>query len=489
LALTLTFVPGIFCAVTVGTSYGAYLEFENWQRKKAASVASSTHETLVVDYDGRVVVALRDSRGNSVRYLDANRMPISLNNENARWLMGSHLFRSLRTWSPWNGRREYPIEPLNQAVKSERWFFVCDRQAGRAVFEGYDAVTHRLLGFIGPDGFEAGPRDQSKGFPVNGPVNGPIPWGTNQILWTHETSDYRDQEYGLAGVHFDSHEPLRAGQWVLRSDEQLFLVDLAVRSVTDLLPGMHVLSVAQASRVVRTDPDRAPAAAGVERQVEYQKWLAIRTADRVVLINPNAGLREEYVLPREWNERDFEIHFPSDGTAVLKSHFTPRVFHDLSPGIREYETDVVTISRTGEVSRQARFSLQYSFNPNWAPGERIVYCLTTLAIPGPLPSALVAGVVLPQLDSRVFQKQFSDRVVVSLGHAWPVLAFVTLMAAGLTWLADRHLRAYREPRSYGWLAFVFLLGLPGYVAWYCHRRWPIRHPVPPPQKTGTEIFA
>jgi hypothetical protein len=66
---------------------------------------------------------------------------------------------------------------------------------------------------------------------------------------------------------------------------------------------------------------------------------------------------------------------------------------------------------------------------------------------------------------------------------------VTLLAIGLAWLSDRHLRAFREPRSYVWLTFVFLMGLPGYVAWYCHRRWPVRRPAPPPEKTGAEIIA
>jgi hypothetical protein len=118
-----------------------------------------------------------------------------------------------------------------------------------------------------------------------------------------------------------------------------------------------------------------------------------------------------------------------------------------------------------------------------------MYWLPTLAIPGPLPSALIAGGAIPGLDSYVNQTRYSDRAAVSLRQTWPVLAFVTLLAAGLTWRADRYLRACREPRSYVWLTFVFLLGLPGYVAWYCHRRWPVRNPVAPPEKTGTEIFA
>ena len=224
--------------------------------------------------------------------------------------------------------------------------------------------------------------------------------------------------------------------------------------------------------------------------LEYKDWVAACTADRVVLINPNARRREEYVLPADWNGRDFMLYLPSDGTAVLTSNGTGGGYRDIRPGIREYEQEVVTITPAGEIARQARFTLQVSFNPTAQPSERSVYWLSTLAVPGPLPSALIAGGAIPWLDDAyVNQTRFSDRAVVSLGQTWPVLAFVTLMATGLTWRVDRQLRAVREPRSYVWLAFVFLLGLPGYVAWLCHRRWPVRHPVPPPEKTGTEIFA
>jgi hypothetical protein len=232
-----------------------------------------------------------------------------------------------------------------------------------------------------------------------------------------------------------------------------------------------------------------PAAEGAERHCEYQKGLAIRAADRIVLINPDAGRREEYLLPPEWNERDFMLYLPSDGTAVLSFHHYPDTHRDIRSGIYEQEVEVAAISPAGEIVRQTRFKTQLTFNPAALPSAWTTYWLPTLAIPGPLPSALIAGGALPWLHGYINQSPFADRRNESLGLTWPVLVFVTLLAAGLTWLADRHMRAVREPRSFVWLAFVFLLGLPGYVAWYCHRRWPVRDPVPLPEPTGTEIFA
>jgi hypothetical protein len=273
----------------------------------------------------------------------------------------------------------------------------------------------------------------------------------------------------------------------------LFVVDLVARSVAELLPGTPVRSMATAVRIVPASSDRGlPVAAGGARQDEYQNWLAVRTDDKVILINPSTQKREEFDLPPEWRERQFQLYLPTDGTAVLTDHGAAGSVRDLQPGLREYDVELISITPTGEIARQRRFALQVSYrsaNPPPKPGELTLQWLPTLAVPGPLPSALIAGGALPWLDAYINQKPFTDRVAVSLGQTWPVLVFVMLLAAGLAWRVDRRLRECREPRSYVWLAFVLLLGLPGYVAWHCHRRWPVRHPVAPPEQTGTEIFA
>jgi len=246
--------------------------------------------------------------------------------------------------------------------------------------------------------------------------------------------------------------------------------------------------MATVTRIVAKSPGRAePAAARGERQFEYQNWLAARTADKLVLLHPDAGRREEYILPPEWNERDFLLYLPSDGTIVLMSAFAGDQVRDVQPGIRAYDQEVASITPAGVIARQDRFTLQSSYG-RALPSERTMYWLPTLAVPGPLPSVFIAAGAIPWLDAYIHQTRFSDRAAVSLGQTWPVLACVTLLAIWLTWRADRHLRACREPRSFIWLSFVFLLGLPGYVAWYCHRRWPVRNPVAPPVKTGTEII-
>lgn len=485
LASMLTFVPAILCAVTVASGYAAYLEFKDWQWRRANATGNSTYETLVVDSQGRVAVAVHESRSKSVRYLDERRRPLAVD-EIETWLEGRWLFREPQPVHPLQRPQDFPAVSLGSPVKDEDWYFVRDGGPDRrAVFEAYDTVTHKRIGFIGVDGFKAGPRDESMAFPIKSPMR----WGVEQILFSR--SDF-ESHMRSRGVRGDSGDVLRVGQSVLLSDERLFVVDLVARSATDLMPGIPVRSMAAAVRIVPVSPARAlPAQAGGAQQGEYQNWLAVRTDDNVILINPSAEKREEYLLPPEWRERQFQLYLPADGSAVLTYHAAADQVRDIQPGIREYDVDLVTITPVGEVARKMHLTLQMSYSGATPPkpGELAMHWLPTIAIPGPLPSALIAGGALPWLDAYVNQTRFTDRVAVSLGQTWPLLALVSLLAAGLAWRVDRHLRACREPRSFLWLSFVFLLGLPGYVAWYCHRRWPVRHPVAPPEKTGTEIFA
>jgi hypothetical protein len=288
-------------------------------------------------------------------------------------------------------------------------------------------------------------------------------------------------------VTFDQRSPVRGEQWVLHSGESVFLIDVIARSTHDLLPGHRVRSMAPVNRIVPIDanPDQ-PARDGAKPRWEYQIWLAVRTDDRIVLLNPEAGLREEYALPPIWGNREISLYLSSDGLALLISYVENSI-RDVRPGFRQYENDVAWISSTGELRRQTRVAIEHRVNAGQVE-EQSSLLLATLSVAGPLQSALVAGGIIPWFDSTAHGTRFADRAAVSLEGTWIGLLFVTIAAAGLAWLTDRRQRKFREPRSYMWMAFVFFLGIPGYVAYFCHRRWPVLHPAPPPSKTGTEIM-
>ena len=96
------------------------------------------------------------------------------------------------------------------------------------------------------------------------------------------------------------------------------------------------------------------------------------------------------------------------------------------------------------------------------------------------------------------------------GIAWPPLVIVLAVSAVFAWLTWRLQRKYRRPATALWATFAFLLGLPGFVAYWLEHRRPklepcsecgqivprdrdacadCRTPFPAPPPVGTEVFA
>jgi hypothetical protein len=72
----------------------------------------------------------------------------------------------------------------------------------------------------------------------------------------------------------------------------------------------------------------------------------------------------------------------------------------------------------------------------------------------------------------------NDTYAQALGQAldefWPALVIIQLLAAGLTWAVYRRQVRYPTARleTVGWMVFVFVLGLPGWIGYRFGRSWP-----------------
>ena len=82
----------------------------------------------------------------------------------------------------------------------------------------------------------------------------------------------------------------------------------------------------------------------------------------------------------------------------------------------------------------------------------------------------------------------SQRLATVLHATWPAIVFAVFGGVLAAWLLDRHRRRRRLPRSWGWLVFALLLGVPGFVGYVWHRRWPATTFALAPQPTGVEII-
>jgi hypothetical protein len=94
--------------------------------------------------------------------------------------------------------------------------------------------------------------------------------------------------------------------------------------------------------------------------------------------------------------------------------------------------------------------------------------------------------------------------------SWPGLLAVCLVGVAGAWTCYRRQRQYAASGTWLWVAFVFLGGIPGLLAYLVHRAWPARLPCdacgaaaprdrpscafcradfPLPKRRGTEVFS
>jgi hypothetical protein len=136
--------------------------------------------------------------------------------------------------------------------------------------------------------------------------------------------------------------------------------------------------------------------------------------------------------------------------------------------------------------------------------------VTLLAIALPAPAALLVSEALMAM-ANPFQ-DYAKALGTLMRLSWPGLAVVlvfSIILAAFTWRRCRAFGFAQRERA-AWAIFVLLLGLPAYVGFLFHRRWPAREVCPncqeraardrdactecgtifpAPVPIGTEIFA
>ncbi len=165
------------------------------------------------------------------------------------------------------------------------------------------------------------------------------------------------------------------------------------------------------------------------------------------------------------------------------------------------------INRKGEIQREQEVKL-LGHRPA-APRSR-AWGVSTLI---PVPVVWLVGVVLgaPLYLLQInYLTDFASAVSFVAGIAWPPLVVVLLIAVALVWLTLRLQRKYRRCGDVAWAGFVFLFGVPGFLAYLVEQRRAKLEAcrqcgeiVPrdretcaaceaefaPPSRVGTEIFA
>ena len=356
------------------------------------------------------------------------------------------------------------------------WYFLHDGlRDGRGYFVGYDSQSRRCVGFIGRDGVRPDQPPVEQWFPVDGA----------KLASRTALTSYR------FGGDSDNEEYFEQQVWLISGD-QLLGVDLQAGSVKTLMGPTELIALAWLSTASTSK------AAGEESpHVTFHPHLAVRAADRVVVFDAKGKPHAAFPLPEEFRERSFELYELDPGRALLMAD------RDLPDGTRH--EDLSWIDASGKVLRRAEVPLA------GGNGPREESVMMALAVPAPVVLAFLATVLEPLNSVEIgLEPSYSAALARSLSLWWPSLLIVTLLAALLAWHCLRRHRRYYQPASAAWFVFVLLAGVPGLVAYLCHRRWPVLekcpacgHQVPrdretcarctatfpAPEPTGCEVFA
>ena len=97
----------------------------------------------------------------------------------------------------------------------------------------------------------------------------------------------------------------------------------------------------------------------------------------------------------------------------------------------------------------------------------------TLPEPVALTIAMTAIVPTNYLQSGA-DAEYASALNRSFANLWPALLVNCLLGLGCAGVCYRRQRTYAASWTWIWMAFVFLGGIPGLLAYLAHRSWPAR---------------
>jgi hypothetical protein len=423
---------------------------------------ADTREMLFIEPDGTVLIGGFDGQKPQYQYRSLDGRPAAPESARAR-IIGA--FVSAHGDRPAQGLQDvnqdgwagcvYPF--ADNALPPTYWYFVVvdDNVNGRGYFAGYNAQTRLSAGYLARDGFTSAKPARDAQFPVDGArfryggtLFGCLGYGQPQGL----------SPGGPAEPRSDCTYP----PWIfyLHSGGRMLKIDLVGRTVGTALEADDILSIGQ---VFRTEPEGAYSHRNLQT-------LAVRHPERITHFNPIDESTEDWRIPAELRDEEFTFYRVSEQTAFVD------VSHSSDP-TRRNDHELVWFNKAGEITRREKVSLKgLQVTPNG------------LAATGPflaLPELLFWACVIPTMDAD----QPGGGSLPAFAAIWPGALFIFCTTAFAVVLTDRKQRRSGMPRSYAWLAFVLLLGMPGYVGFLVHRRWPRHAPIPPQQRSGIEVFA
>jgi hypothetical protein len=348
----------------------------------------------------------------------------------------------------WTWSRKRVQRLATAATAGENWYVVFNGNRSQHFYlQGLRVDGGEIIGYIGRDGFQ-----DTKPAEENLFLDG--------TLHLEPMLD-RTMSIGKNSLVF------------LMDDRQLLAVDLANRTVEPLMAAPILSMDALDKRTWgfnTSDPG---------------KIVAVRTRGRVHVLEWNGAILQAFLVPEELRDQSFEF-FALDDEAI---YFTRTTEKKLDGKVERTRYQVIRVTESGDITERTAVSLSHAMYPDAGLGDEAAFRIVTAMVPATLWSAGIAFGLLPEITATKDDLSFWQALKQRAGDLWWVVALVAALCGWLAWLTFRRQQQHGEPNGWFWAIFVFLFGLPGYIGYRLHRRWPHHKPLPAPEPTGLEVFA
>jgi hypothetical protein len=446
MGIALVVAIGLEIVIVVVAGWGISV----WENMR---IRNSVNESMMVRSDGTPVIqstsfySYSGHSYNTVTYRALDGSTVPRPGEKDRWLKGASL-----TIPHYTG--VFPLQGYMRIGRFEdrqsppaQWYFVDDgARDGRGYFEGFDTENKRRMGFIGRSGLR----------PDRPPVDDWFPMDGNKLASDAAFTRHSIGPNWMYGENSSVEFPLwKVG---MISGGQLLSIDLRNGSVKTLFESADLIAIGL-STVTVSDETPDP---------NFHQRLAVRTSDRVLLLDGEGKQLTSYLVPEEFRDQGFTLYELETGKALLTVG-QPVSYH-------EYPNDLVWIDTSGKILRREEVLLNGSY---YGIDETENARASAVAAPAPVLLAFFAVVIAP---NEALSMQRAANYSAALSHSLSLFAvpllLVSLLSVVLAVICWRRHTHYYQPASGAWFFFVLLTGLPGLVGYLFHRRLPIREACP-----------
>jgi hypothetical protein len=333
-------------------------------------------------------------------------------------------------------------------VPATYWYLLHDGKFdGRAYGVGYHSLTKQVVGYFGRKGFANRQPPRDEWFQVTGSG---LSSSTPAITWT---------------------EPqLNESVLFLLSEGKLWSIDPRKREIRTLADAPSNASTGWAWDL--TGKGQKPPAV-YAATVDAPKRLLVRSDEFLMLVDPDSDEQASYPLPPDLRKDNLAACQLPDGNLLL-------IANGVMSGRSGYR--VMWIEPGGRVLRSS--DLQLAQLGVGGSGEEAFSWIAALAVPF-LAGQAVILLLIPSIASQSGQfETYWEAVGHTFMSSWPALLILVAMGVIVAVATYRRQKRFGLPGAIPWAVFAFVFGIPGWISYRLHRRWPVLEECPACQQSA-----